>query len=158
PTLTQVLRGAFGVTRDFELGVTYSVGLERLSARTGEDGFEAGKAFSLDGALTVIPQLLAAELRLGFLVDPDQFGFGLILGAPFTGQSGERGAIVAGQDLVHIKIRALPADPADPAATVAQLDNIARGVATSRGSIDIKAGVVFQPRKNVAVYGTFGVG
>jgi hypothetical protein len=158
PTLTQVFHGAYGVTRDYEVGVTYSVGLERLSARTGEDGFAAGKAFSLDNALTILPQLLAAELRLAFLVDPDNFGVGVILGLPFKWQIAERWALFAGQDLVHIKIKALPVDPADPASTLGELDNIARGVQTSHGRLDVNLGAAFQPKPNVVVYSTFGFG
>src|SRR5215510_2297875 len=37
PTLTQILRAAFGVTQDFEVGLSYSIGLERLSPETSED-------------------------------------------------------------------------------------------------------------------------
>jgi hypothetical protein len=157
PTLTQILRGAFGVTQDLEVGVSYSVGLERLSPDSGTDGFEAGKAFSLDGAYTLVPQLLSCQARLAFLADSDNFGVGLILGVPLKLELGDRWALFGGQDLVHIKLKALPVDPADPAGNLAQLAAITRGVPTSRGSIDVHVGAAFQATPVLALYGIFGV-
>src|SRR5262249_8353912 len=140
PTLTQILHAAFGVTQDLEVGLSYSVGLERLSPKAKEDGFEVGKAFSLDGAWTLLPQLMAAQARLAFLVDPDEFGVGLILGLPIKLELGDRWALFGLGDLVHIKLKALPVDASDPASNVEQLREIGIGIQALRGSIDARVG------------------
>lgn len=77
------LRAAFGVTRDVELGFTWAAFLSRFSPATAENGIETGKAFSIDGGLTLVPDWFAVRVRLAFYADPDVFGFGLVLGAPF---------------------------------------------------------------------------
>jgi hypothetical protein len=157
PTFTEVLRAGYGVTQDIEIGATYSLGLERPSAKTGEDKFTAGKALSLDGAYTIVPQLLAAQARLAFLFDSDHFGMGLILGVPVKLELGDRWALFGGQDLLHIKLKALPVDAADVAGNVAQLAALGRGVEGSRGSIDVKVGAAFQAEADIALYSIFGV-
>lgn len=158
PTLTQVLRGAFGVTVDLQLGVTYSVGLERLNAETGEKGFEVGKAVSLDAAYTIFPGYLAAQLRLAFYADPDIFGLALVLGAPFKLTLADRWAIFGAADLVTIKLTGLAVYPADPARNLAAVALDARGGTTPAGSIDLNLGVAFQAKPNLAVWGTVGLG
>lgn len=158
PTLTQVLRGSFGVTVDLQLGVTYSVGLERLNAQTGEDGFEAGKAFSADAAYTIIPGYLAAQVRLAFYADPDLFGLGLVLGVPFKLTFAERWQIFGGADLVTIKLKGLAVYPSDPARNLGAAALDARGGVTPSGSVDVTLGVAFQVQQALAVWGTVGYG
>lgn len=156
PTLTQILSGAYGLTRDLELGFTYGFGLERLNPERGEDGYAAGKAFSLDASYTLFPQLVAAQLRLAFLADSDRFGMALVLGAPFKIELGSRWAIFGGQDLVRIRLTGLPVDPTNPAETEAQLAIAARQGQTSRGSVNLNVGVLFQAQPDLALHATFG--
>lgn len=158
PVMTQILRGAFGATVDLQVGLTYGVGLERLDAQTGEDGFVAGKAFSVDGAYTLIPGWLAAEARLGFHVDSDLFAMSVILGLPFKIAIQDRWAIVGGADLVRIKVKGFAVDPADPGGNAAAVAESGRGVESSKGSVNLLAGVVFQAQKNLALQGLFGIG
>jgi hypothetical protein len=157
PTLTQVLRGAFGITRDLQVGLTYAFGLQRLSPDTGQDGYTASKAFSVDTAVTIFPQILAAELSFAFLAEPDQFGMAIGIGLPFKLELGDRWALFAGKNLVRFKVRGLPVDPADPEANQAELDLIGRGSPTTDGIIKLDLGAAFQARPEVAVFGTFGV-
>jgi hypothetical protein len=158
PALTQVLRGAFGATVDLQVGLTYAIGLERLDAAAGEDGFVAGKAFSVDAAYTLIPGWLAAQARVAFFIDPDLLAVGLILGLPFKIALQDRWAIVGGADLVRLKLKGFAVDPADAGANAAMLAEIDRGVEASEGGASFVAGVQYQARQNLAVYGTFGVG
>ena len=158
PTLTQILRAGFGITRDWQVGLTYGFGLERLDALPGQKGYESGKAFSVETAYTLVPQLLAAELSFAFFADPDQFGMALAIGLPFKIEIGDRWAFFGGRNLVRIKLRGLPVDPADPAYNLDQVARIQRGVPTHDGRVQLDVGVAFQPQPNVAVFGTFGVG
>jgi hypothetical protein len=158
PTLTQILRAAFGITRDWQVGVTYGFGLERLDALPGQKGYESGKAFSVETAYTIVPQLLAAEISFAFFADPDQFGMALAIGVPFKIEIGDRWAFFGGRNLVRVKLDGLPVDPADPAYNLDQVARIARGVPTHDGRVQLDVGVAFQPEAKVAVFGTFGVG
>jgi hypothetical protein len=157
PALTQVLRAGFGLTVDLQLGVTYSVGLERLDAPDGEDAFEVGKAFSVDAAYTIIPAYLAAEVRLAFYADPDLFGMGVILGLPYKIRlGGDRFMIYGGVDLVRIRIKELAVDPANPAANLAIINRPPSSSAPVGGA-SLVTGVAFQARRDTAIYGTFGI-
>jgi hypothetical protein len=157
PTLTQVLRGGYGVTVDLEIGLTYAIGLERLDAQPGENGFEVGRAVSLDSAYTLIPGYLAAQLRLAFYIDPDLFGIGLILGLPYKVTIGDRWSIFGGANLVRLKLKELAVDPENPARNLADVALAARGGTPSIGGANLVTGAMFQARENVAVYGTVGI-
>jgi hypothetical protein len=158
PTLHQVLRGAYGVTVDLQLGVTYGIAFERLAADDGEDAFELGKAVSLDATYTILPGMLAAQVRLAFYADPDVFGLGLILGVPFRINLGERWAIFGGADLVSIKLNNFAVNPGDPAANLAHVALVGRQGTAPSGSIDLTAGVAYQAQQNLALWGTVGLG
>jgi hypothetical protein len=158
PTLTQILRAGVGLTRDWQVGVTYGFGLDRLDAQPGEKGYEAGKAFSVETAYTIIPQYLAAELSFAFFADPDLFGMSLAIGVPFKIEIGDQWAFFGGRNLIRVKLHGLDVDPADPAYNLAQSGLIQRGVSPDDGRVQLDVGVVFQPQTNVAVFGTFGVG
>src|SRR5262245_20439184 len=45
---SQLLRAGFGATVDLQLGLSYNFGLLRFDPATGEDTYEAGRAFSVD--------------------------------------------------------------------------------------------------------------
>jgi hypothetical protein len=157
PLLTQVLRGAYGVTRDVQLGLTYSFGLERLNAPPGTDGYEAGKAVSIDAAYTILPGYLAASLKVPVYLSGDNFGLGLILGAPFRVELFDRFAVFGGTDLVHIKITGMAVDAADPAFIAGELALKARGAVTSAGSVNATVGALYQVRPQAALFASFGI-
>src|SRR5262249_10772641 len=158
PTLTQILRGGFGITRDLQVGLTYGFGLERLSSQPGLDGYQAGKAFSIDGAYTVIPQKLSATLSFAFLAEPDHFGISVALGVPFKIEIGDKWAIFGGNDLLRVKLKEVPVDPTDPEYNFAQLALLEKGSPSHDGRLELNLGVAYQPAANVALFGTFGVG
>lgn len=158
PTLTQILRAAFGITRDWQVGITYGFGLERLSSEPGLDGYQAGKAFSVDGAFIIIPQALAASISFAFLAEPDEFGMSVAFGVPFKLEIGDRWAFFGGNDLVRVKLKGVPVDPTDPEYNFAQLGLLAHGSPAADGRVQVNFGVAFQPLPNLALFGTFGVG
>jgi hypothetical protein len=158
PTLTQILLGRFGVTRDLELSLEYGVGLERLSSETGQNGFEAGKAFQVGAAYTIVPQLVGAEVGLAFLADPDFFGVALEVGVPFKLEIADKWAFFTGRNLLRVKLKGLPVDPADPTGNLAQAALHGAGAGTSAGRLQIDLGVLYQAAPELAVFGTFGVG
>ena len=157
PLLTQILRAGYGVTVDLELGLTYGTGLQRLNAQAGEEGFEVGKAVSLDAAYTLIPRFLAAQARVALFVDPEVFAVGLILGLPYKIELGDRWALFGGADLVRLRLKEFAVDPADPAATSAAVAFIERGGEPGIGSGRLLTGLLFQAQPNLALDGQFGI-
>jgi hypothetical protein len=157
PLLTQTLSPAYGITVDLELGLTYSIGVERLSAEPGEQGFEVGRAVSLDAAYTLIPRYLAVQARLAFYIDPDVFGIGLILGLPYKIELGDEWAIFGGADLERLRLKEFAVYPEDPAANLFNVSEIGRGVEPGIGSGRLTTGVMFQARPDTAIDGSFGV-
>jgi len=152
------IRAAFGVTRDVELGFTWSAFLAHFAPTPDEKGIDTGKAFSIDGGVTLVPDWFAVRIRLAFYADPDIFGFGLVLGAPFRWRILPRFAVFAGQDLLYIKLAKIAVDPADPARNLGEVANLARQVPTADGRINFAFGGIFQATDTTAVYGTFAIG
>ena len=157
PLLTQTISPAYGITTDLEVGLTYSIGLERLSPETGQDGFEVGRAVSLDGTYTLIPRYLAVQARFAFYIDPDVFGIGLILGLPYKIEIGDTWAIFGGADLVRLRLKEFAVYPEDPAANLFNVSEIARGVEPGIGSARLTTGVLFQARADIALDATFAL-
>ncbi len=156
--LWPTLRAAFGITRDVEVGFTWAAFLTRFSPAADENGIDTGKAFSLDGGLTLVPDWFAVRVRLAFYADPDVFGFGLVLGAPFRWRILPRFALFVGQDLLYIKLAKIAVDPADPARNLGEVANIARQVPTAAGRLNLAFGGIFQATDRTAVYASFAVG
>jgi len=156
PTLWQVLRARYGITRDIEGGITYSFGLLNLSPPDGVETFEPGKGFSFDGAYTIWAEHLAVAMSLPFYVDPDAFGMGFNLSIPFRVNLGSRWAIFGGQDLLQVRIVKMPVDPANPGANLAIVAASAGGGEEPRGNLAINVGGMFQFKPNVAIYATMG--
>src|SRR5688572_23628422 len=156
PTMWQVLRARYGITRDIEGGITYSFGVLNLSPPDGVETFEPGKAFSFDGGWTIWPEHLAVTASLPFYVDPDAFGMGFNLAIPFRVNLGSRWAIVGGQDLVQIRIVKMPVDPANPGYNLAMVAASAGGAEPARGNLNINIGALHQLKPNLALYGTLG--
>jgi hypothetical protein len=155
PTFAQTLRGAFGVTRDLELGLSYGVGLLLLDAADEQSTYEVGKAVSIDGAFTILADILAAQARLGFFFDSDLFGMSFTVGVPVRVRLMKRWILFTGADLLTVKLVGLPVYVDDPAANLAAVALEARGGTTSRGSVDLPIGSAFQIRPDLAVAATF---
>lgn len=143
PVFTQVLRGAFGVTQDLQVGVTYGIGMERLSPAEGDKGFVEGRAFSLDAGYTIIPGWLAAQLSVPFYVSP--FAMGVTVGAPFRVVIREKNAIFGGHDLVQIRLKEFPVDPADVAYNTRVREAVEKPVA----NLNINLGALHEFKPNL---------
>ncbi len=156
PTMWQVLRARYGITRDIEAGITYSFGLLNLSPPEGTETFEPGKGFSFDGAYTIWAQHLAVALSLPFYVDPDAFAMGVNLSIPFRVNLGSRWAIFGGQDVLQVRIVKMPVDPANPGANLAIVADTAGGGEAPRGNLAFNAGGMYQLKPNLALYSTIG--
>jgi hypothetical protein len=152
PTMWQTLRARFGITRDWEAGLTYSFGLFTFDPPEGGKSFEAGRAFSFDGAWQILYRHLAAAASLAFYADPDAFGFGINLGVPFRVNLGERWAIFGGHDLLRLQIVKMPVDPAFPAYNLGIAAASELGVEEPAGDLTINVGGMVQIQPNINAY------
>jgi hypothetical protein len=156
PTLggraTQVLHAAYGVTQDIQVGVSYGFGSERFSPPAGQNGYEAGKAFSVDGAYTILPDHLAVQVNLPFYADP--FATSIVVGVPFRVNVNDKLALVGGQDLIEVAFNKWPVRTWD---TEFNLDEATRDKPGqepfSAGAVNVQFGAQVQVKKNVAITG-----
>lgn len=148
--MTQVLRGAYGITQDIQVGLSYGFGLEQL----GPNDFEPGKAFSVDGGYAVVPGILAATISLPFYVDP--FAWSVTLGAPFRLKVSDKVAFVGGQELLQIKLVEMPVSVSDPGQNIGQLAAIATSQPAPAGHLNLQLGVLYQHKPNLALSAQMG--
>ncbi len=151
---TQVLRAGYGVTHDIQVGVSYGFGLQLFDPPEGAKSFEAGKAFSVDVAYTILPDHLAVSVSLPFYADP--FASSVTIGAPFRFKMGDKLAIVGGQDLIEIGFNKWPVRVADPEFNLGQayLDQNPGQAQVSSGAINLQFGAVVELKPNLALSGT----
>jgi hypothetical protein len=89
------LRGTYAITSDVQVGLRYGLG-----AFT-EDGFNVGKAVSLDTQYRFTDNI-SAQVAIPAFLDP--FAVGLVLGAPMRFKFFDTFLILVGEDLVSIKL------------------------------------------------------
>lgn len=148
---TQILHAGFGVTNRYELGLTYAVGLELIDPQSK---FEAGKAFSIDGKWTAIPDWLAVQASLGFQVS-DPFAMSLGLGAPFRLRVGEKVRIVGLYDMLRVKLVKYPVDPLRPAENIAASQGLAVSVDPAEANLALNFAAQYQHKPNLMFYFSF---
>jgi hypothetical protein len=134
------------------VGVSYGFGTERLSPPANEKGYEPGKAFSVEGAYTLLPDHLAVSVSLPFYADP--FASSLVLGAPFRINVNDKLAFFGGQDLIEVAFNKWPVRPGDPEFNLDEVQRDAPGKTPfSRGAVNIQFGAQVQLKKNLALSG-----
>jgi hypothetical protein len=145
PFLTQVFRGAYGITTDLQVGISYGFGLQTLSPAS----YNAGKAFSLDAAYTILPGILAAQASLPFNMDP--FASGISLGVPFRLTIMDKWAVFGGQDLVQVRIYKYAPDVANPVYNEAIERGLDANSTDHYGNVNLSFGGLYQAKPNIAV-------
>ncbi|MBI4510101.1 MAG: hypothetical protein HY698_10740 [Deltaproteobacteria bacterium] len=144
--LTQVLRGAYGINGDLTIGLTYSFGAQTLSPAS----YEASKAFSLDGAYTIVPGWLAVQASMPFYVDP--FAMSVALGVPFRVTLSSKWALFGGQNLLQLKLVKFPVDPSDPSYNIGVVVRDQPGQEEPPvGHLNLNFGALYQARPDMAV-------
>ncbi len=149
--IAQVLRGAYGVTNRWEIGLTYAPGVAILDP---ESKYQSGKAFSIDGRWQVLPDWVAIQASLAFQVS-DPFAMALGLGAPFRLRLGDKIRIVGGHDLLRFKIAKFPVDPANPAANAAASAGLAVNIDPAEVNLAINLAAQYQHKPNLMFFFTF---
>lgn len=88
------LQGTYGITSDVQAGLRYGLGRY-------QDEFAVGKAVSIE-AQYLVTDFLAAQLSIPIYLDP--FALGVVLGAPLKFTFFDSFSLVAGEDLLSIRV------------------------------------------------------
>jgi hypothetical protein len=152
--MSQVLHGAYGVTRDVQVGVGYGFGLDNLGAKNMAKAFYAGKAFSIEGAYYAVPGWLAPTIAFDFNGSP--FATSVILGAPFRITLHKKFAIIGGDNLFNIRIHKFPVDIDQPILTIGNELRTMTGDTQDTGYLNLHFGGIYQHKSNIAFTGMFG--
>lgn len=151
---TLVLRAAYGLTQDVQAGISYGFGLARIAPEGSGKGFEAGKAFSIDAAYTLIPDKLAVTASLPFYADP--FALSLTAGLPFRLRVYDKLALFGLNDLVELKLATMPVSVSEPGRNIATAAGIDVSKEPPVGHFNLTFGALYQHRANLALTAQMG--
>jgi hypothetical protein len=151
--LAPALRVRFAATRQIQLGLRYAGGgvYDDPDPSTSTT-FNPGKAFGLDLTYLVF-DWMAARLTLPFYADP--FAMGVTLGAPMKFRLSDKLALVAVDDFLDIRVAEFVPSLTRESLNEANADAAATVTTASRGTLSLRAGVIYQVRPNLAVRGNF---
>lgn len=143
-----LLRGAYGVTPQVEIGLRYGFGA------IDSDGYLEGKTFSIDAGYQ-LNDWASVRVSIPILVDP--FAMGVRIGVPLRFKITKKLAIVGGHDLISFKLSKFVPDVARPTATAALVAEDMRGTTLPAGDWRLLGGIIYQWKRNVAFLADIGV-
>lgn len=150
-----VLRGRFGVTRQFQLGLTYNIGglYDDDASGPKKTTFNPGKSLGFDGTFLVF-DWLAIQAAVPMYLDP--FAIGLRLGAPIKFKLTRNFAIGGLHDLVDFKLKAFVPSLDRENFNEAFAALVASNSKTDDGNLRIQGYGVYQHSPKLAFTGEFG--
>tara|TARA_R110002096_G_scaffold77896_7_gene183300 strand:+ start:35090 stop:36091 length:1002 start_codon:yes stop_codon:yes gene_type:complete len=140
------LTGSYGITREVEVGLQYSPG------RYGDE-FAVGRAVALQ-AQYLVTDFVAAELSIPMYLDP--FALGVVLAAPFRYEFFDKFAIIAGQDLLSIKVHNFFPSIENATANDALIAAREINQTVPAWALNLAAGAIYQLDDNLALDAQLG--
>ena len=142
------LRGTYAITSEAQVGLRYGFG-----AFT-EDGFDVGKAVSLDTQYRITDNI-SAQVSIPIFLDP--FALGVVLGAPMQFTFFDSFRLSFGEDLVAIKVHEFLPSIDNAAQNSAAIANLEDNTITPLwiGKAALRA--VYQQSEKLALDAQFGV-
>ncbi|MBZ0234047.1 MAG: hypothetical protein K8M05_17085 [Deltaproteobacteria bacterium] len=153
------LRARYGITRQAQIGVRYSIGgfYEDGKPNAGDDKatFNTGKSVALEFQF-LVQDWIAPRVTVPMYVDP--FAIGMTLGGQMKFKILDKLALVGFEDVVGFRLneKFLP-DLDSERYNEGAADAVAINEITSKGFLRFDGGVVYQAKPNLAVGGRFGV-
>lgn len=146
------LRARYGITRQVQIGLRYGIGglFDNPNTVDTKTKFNTGKAVGVDFTYLIF-NWLSAQMTIPVYIQP--YAMSLGLGAPMKFRFGDKFAIVAGEDIVDIRLtKFIPSltDEAQNQANVAALDS---NSVTAKGDVHIRGGIIYQVSPQLAVKG-----
>jgi len=142
-----VLRGAYGVTNEVEIGLHYGFG------SIDSDGYLEGKAFSVDAGYK-LTDWASVRLSVPILVDP--FAMALTIGAPLRFRIMNKVALEIGGDLVSFKLSNFIPDVSNSIYNSAQVAADMTGTDLPSAEIRVIGGVIYQHTDKLALTARIG--
>jgi hypothetical protein len=149
------LRGRFGITRQWQIGLEYTVGGFFDDLDTAEDKvkFNTGKSLGLD-VTYLVRSWLGVRVALPFYMDP--FAMGVTIGAPMKFRLGKKFAFGGMGDFLSIKIHNFVPSTTDERVNDVNTYLVDSNSATSDGSLRFSGFATYQAKPNIAVGGMVG--
>jgi hypothetical protein len=141
------LRGTYAITSDVQVGLRYGLGA------VTEDGFNVGKAVSLDTQYRFTKNI-SAQASIPMFLDP--FAVGLVLGAPMKFTFFDSFSLLVGEDLVAIKLYEFLPSIDNASQNSAFIDNLADNTITPLwiGKASVRG--IYQWSEKMALDAQFG--
>jgi hypothetical protein len=151
-----VLRGRFGVTRQFQLGLTYNIGglYDDDGAGPKKTTFNPGKSIGVDATVLVMDWV---AVQVGVPVYLDPVAVGLTLGAPMKFRLTKNFAVGGLHDLVDIKLKGFVPSLDNEGANEVNAALVDTNSITDDGNIRIQGYGTYQHTPTLAITGEFGV-
>lgn len=150
------LRARYGITRQAQAGVRYSIGGFYDDGKgEAKSTFNTGKAVALEFQFLVL-DWIAPRVTIPMYVDP--FAIGMTLGGQMKFKILDKLALVGFEDVVGFKLtdKFVP-DIENERVNEFQADNLVDNQINSDGYLRFDGGVVYQAKPNLAVGGRLGV-
>jgi hypothetical protein len=149
------LRARYGVTRQWQLGLTYDIGgVYKKPTPTGKTGFNAGKAVGPD--VTVLVQNFIA-IKVGLPIYLDPVAVGLTLAAPIKFTFFDKLAIGGLDDLLEIRLHKFMPSFGSQLENDVNAGYIANNTVTSKGALRFSGYVTYQYEPRLALFGRLSV-
>jgi hypothetical protein len=149
PIVFEVLRASFGITSNIEAGLVYGIGGELLGSGV-DKRFEVGKSVALGARVTIIPDLLGAELAVP-LYFGSEFAASISAGVPLRYRFLGRFAVYGLHDVIDVRIKTMVVDPTNPIANAATMAGIATSMEPYSGNVNINVGAMAELQKNLTL-------
>jgi hypothetical protein len=147
------LRARFGINRKAQIGLTYNIGGLYDDGR-GKTSFNTGKAVGINGTYA-IKEWIAAQVSVPMYLEP--FAASVTLGAPMKVQINEQYAIVAGEDIIDIRLSKFVPSLSNEAANEVNVGYVNTNTRTDKGNFRFSGAGIFQYKKNLAFTGRIAI-
>jgi len=148
------LRGRFGITRQWQIGLEYTVG-GFFNDIGGQDKgkFNTGKSIGLDVTYGLF-SFLGIRAALPFYLSP--FAMGFTIGAPLKFHVTDKFAFGGMGDFLTFKIHNFVPSTIDERINDGNSYLVDSGTKTSRGSLNFSGYAIYQAKPNIAIGGDIG--
>jgi hypothetical protein len=140
-SVTAIVRGAFGVTKELQVGLRYAI----FTSADGETF--GGKTVAIDAEYDVFPWL-SAQIALPINFDP--YAQGVVFGAPMKFAFWDKFSIELGRDLVGVKLAKFLPSAARPAENAALAAAEALNEIVPASEVNLGGTVFYQFAPNLA--------
>ncbi len=153
---SDALRARYGITRQFQLGITYAFAGVYDDPATVQKQYaiHPGKAVGID-VTYLIQSWIGVRIGLPFYLNP--FAMSLSIAAPIKFHFGDKFALGAFDDLLNIKLSKFPPSFTNELQNASAAQGTTTGTEQSAGTLRLSGYGIYQVQSNAAVTGRIGI-